>query len=99
MFQARNNVDRRQFLSSAGAAGIGLTTAVGSQQAQGKPAADGRSQRAQMKLGCQSAPTNDTHLKYLARYGVQQICAYPQIAEGRIYATVDELSRMKDLAD
>ncbi len=54
--------------------------------------------KAEMKLGCQSAPTNDTHLKFLARYGVKQICAYPEIADGRIYATVDELSRMKDLA-
>jgi len=33
--------------------------------------------RALMKLGCQSAPTNDTHLKYLARYGVSIICGYP----------------------
>ena len=42
-----------------------------------------------MKLGCQSAPTNDTHLKYLARYGVRNICGYPEIAGDRIYATVD----------
>ena len=54
--------------------------------------------RAMMRLGCQSAPTNDTHLKYLARYGVRDICGYPEIADGRLYATVDELSRMKDLA-
>lgn len=55
-----------------------------------------------MKLGCQSAPTNDTHLKYLARYGVRNICGYPATAEGRgddrVWATVDALSRMKDLA-
>jgi len=52
-----------------------------------------------MKLGCQSAPTNDTHLKYLARYGVRNICGYPEIADGRLYATVEELGRMRDLAD
>jgi mannonate dehydratase len=92
-------VDRREFLSTAGAAGIGLTAGLGSKEAQSKPAADGRTKRAQMKLGCQSAPTDDTHLKYLARYGVRNICGYPQIAEGRTYATVDELSRMKDLAE
>jgi mannonate dehydratase len=51
-----------------------------------------------MKLGCQSAPTTDAHLKFLARYGVKHICGYPEIADGRIYATVEELSRMKDLA-
>ena len=31
-----------------------------------------------MKLGDQTAPTNDTHLKYLARYGVRNICGYPR---------------------
>ena len=51
-----------------------------------------------MQLGCQSAPTNDTHLKYLARYGVRHICGYPEIAGGRLYATVDELKSMVDLA-
>src|SRR5206468_7994750 len=53
----------------------------------------------QMKLGCQSAPTSDAHLKYLARYGVRYICGYPEIAERRLYATSDELKRMVDLAD
>ena len=51
-----------------------------------------------MKLGCQSAPTNDAHLKYLARYSVRNICGYPEIADGRLYATVEELHRMQDLA-
>src|SRR5207248_1983290 len=37
-------------------------------------------------------------LKYLARYGVRNICGYPEIADGRLYATVEELSRMRDLA-
>ena len=52
-----------------------------------------------MKLGCQSKPTNDVHLKYLARYGVRHICGYPGTSEGRIASTVDELSRMKELAE
>ena len=56
-------------------------------------------QRVLMKLGCQSAPTNETHLQYLARYGVRNICGYPEIGEGRLYATVDELKRMRDLAE
>ena len=38
------------------------------------------------------------HLKYLARYGVESICGYPQIEGDRLYATVDELKSMKDLA-
>ncbi len=51
-----------------------------------------------MKLGDQTEPTNDTHLKYLARYGVRHICGYPDIQGDRLYATVDELKRMMDMA-
>ncbi|MEO8595624.1 MAG: mannonate dehydratase [Candidatus Solibacter sp.] len=51
-----------------------------------------------MKLGCQSAPTNEKHLQYFARYGVRNICGYPAIAGDRLYATVDELKSMVDLA-
>src|SRR5881296_2097053 len=87
-------MNRRRFLSTSGAAGI----AVGSSLAPKRAPASPPPKPALMKLGCQSAPTNDTHLKYLARYGVRNICGYPEIADGRIYATADELSRMKDLA-
>src|ERR1700760_2445495 len=87
-------MNRRQFISSSGVAalalGKGTTVSAAPEATSAKPVL--------MKLGCQSAPTNDTHLKYLARYGVKNICGYPEIADGRIYATTDELSRMKDLA-
>jgi mannonate dehydratase len=84
-------MDRRNFMASIGAAGAMLKggTAPGAASSGG---------RLQMKLGCQSAPTNPTHLQYLARYGVRNICGYPEIGEGRLYATVDELNRMRDLA-
>jgi mannonate dehydratase len=89
-----NRFNRRQFISSSGVAAL----AVGrGSTALATPAAPA-TKPVMMKLGCQSAPTNDTHLKYLARYGVRNICGYPEIADGRIYATTDELSRMKDLA-
>jgi mannonate dehydratase len=52
-----------------------------------------------MKLGCQSEPTSDAHLKYLARYGVRNICGYPEIAGDRLYATIEELTRLRDLAE
>ena len=51
-----------------------------------------------MKLGDQTAPTNETHLNYLARYGVRNVCGYPEIEGDRLYATVEELNRMVDLA-
>ena len=80
-------MNRRQFVTTSGVA------AALSRVAPAAPAPEMR-----MRLGCQSAPTNDTHLKYLARYGVRDICGYPAIAGDRLYATVDELKSMCDLA-
>ena len=80
-------MNRRQFFATSTAAAATRVTSAAEAP-----------KRAMMRLGCQSAPTNDTHLKYLARYGVRDICGYPEIADGRLYATVEELSRMKDLA-
>lgn len=85
-------MNRRQFVSSSGAAAAALAGAVHS---TGLAAPAGP---VLMKLGCQSAPTNQVHLQYLARYGVTHICGYPEIEGGRLYATVDELSRMRDMA-
>ncbi len=87
-------MNRRQFLTTTGAAGVAAATA-----ASGKPvSAAAGPQPVLMKLGDQTAPTNDTHLKYLARYSVRNICGYPQIEGDRLYATVDELKRMIDMA-
>ena len=89
-------MNRRQFISTSGAAALAVGNGVDVTAAVVEPAT---MKPVLMKLGCQSAPTNDTHLGYLARYGVKNICGYPATAEGRIYwATVDALSRMKDLA-
>ncbi|MGA2147030.1 MAG: mannonate dehydratase [Bryobacteraceae bacterium] len=87
-------MNRRQFVSSAGAVAV-APAAARPQYA----AADTPGPRARMRLGCQSAPTSDAHLKFLARYGVRDICGYPEIPAGRLYATVDELKRMRDLAE
>jgi mannonate dehydratase len=86
-------MNRRKFISTTSAAGLLANAASSTSSAAPAP------QQISMKLGCQSAPTNDAHLKYFARYGVKHICGYPETAEGRVYATVEELSRMKDLAD
>ncbi|HUB81493.1 MAG TPA: mannonate dehydratase, partial [Bryobacteraceae bacterium] len=64
--------------------------------ASAPPAASAAAPPVLMKLGCQSSPTNERHVAYLARYGVRNICGYPQIADGRLYATVEELNRMLD---
>jgi mannonate dehydratase len=91
-------MNRREFLASSSLAALALNGSGADAAAVAGPAAK-KSVRAPMKLGCQSEPTTDTHLSYLARYGVKNICGYPQLADSsRAYATVDELSRMRDMA-
>src|ERR1700709_844900 len=91
-------MNRRRFISSSSVAALAFGKGPVLSAAPAAP----EKKPVLMKLGCQSAPTNDTHLKYLARYGVRNICGYPGGEEGRAndpdWATVDELSRMKDLA-
>ena len=85
-------MNRRQFVSSSGAAVVALAAAPGQvSAAPGQPV--------NMKLGCQSAPSNEKHFQYFARYGVRNICGYPEIADGRLYATVEELQRLRGLAE
>jgi mannonate dehydratase len=85
-------MNRRQFLATGGAAGVLAAQVSEPSIAEAPPPP------VLMKLGDQTAPTNDIHLKYLARYGVRNICGYPEIKGDRIYATVDELKAMMDLA-
>jgi mannonate dehydratase len=91
-------MNRRAFFSSSAAGAAALGTA-GAAALSTTGAAAAPAGRALMKLGCQSAPTSDPHLAYLARYGVRHICGYPQIADGRLYATADELRRMRETAE
>jgi mannonate dehydratase len=87
-------MNRRQFIAAGGVAGLVAARAgVSTAASAGSAASPGM-----MKLGCQTAPTNDVHLRHLSRYGVQNICGYPEIEGSRLYATVDELKRMIDMA-
>ncbi len=85
-------MNRRKFFASTAAAAVTL-------RSRGVRAGSSAGRRVLMKLGCQSAPTNETHLQYLARYGVRNICGYPEIGGGRLHATVDELKRTRDLSE
>ena len=78
-------MNRRHFLSAGVAASVTGSVA----EAAPVPA----SPPVPMKLGCQSAPTNEKHVAFLARYGVRNICGYPQIADGRLYTIPEELHR------
>jgi len=87
-------MDRRQFISSSTATAVVLSSKFVSGSTAGMPS----SPTALMKLGDQTSPSTDTHLKYQARYGVRNICGYPEIPGDRLYATVEELQRLVDLA-
>jgi mannonate dehydratase len=53
-----------------------------------------------VKLGHELAELNDKNLSYVARLGVEWIGATPTITDpSRIYATIDELKTMRDLAE
>jgi mannonate dehydratase len=84
-------MNRRQFVSSSAA--LAALSRTPSAQADTAPG------RALMKLGCQTSPSDAKHFQYFARYGVRNICGYPEIADGRLYATVEELKRLRDLAE
>lgn len=85
-------MNRRSFIASTGAAAMAL-------QGGRARATSGSPTRVRMKLGDQSAPTDETHVQFLARYGIRSICGYPQIGEGHLCANVDELKRMRDLTE
>ena len=84
-------MNRRQFFSASGAAALAASPTT--------PASAEATPPVKMRVGCQSAPTNETHVQYFARYGVKDICGYPEIADGRLYATVEELKRMRDMTE
>jgi len=96
-------MDRRNFLSSTaiGAAaaalgGGGMAEAAGQ---AAKPAA-ATAKRALMKVGATARGVDDESLKALARYGVTHVVVNAPIAEqGRLYATVDELTQQRELVE
>jgi len=90
-------MNRRQFIASSGAAAVALGRGLSPAAAaatQSSPA----SKRALMKVSADVAP-DDAKMKAVARYGVKNAVSHAEIAGDRLYATVDELSRMRDVAE
>jgi mannonate dehydratase len=83
-------MNRRQFVASSGVLAF---AGAGARHVAAAPSAP-----LLMKLGCQTSPTNETHLKYFARYGVRNICGSPQTPPGQPWASAEDLARMRDLA-
>jgi mannonate dehydratase len=92
-------VDRRQFFGISGAGALALAAPAATMAQPAARPAGGARTPSKLKLGCQSGPSDEKHFAYFARYGVRNICANAKIADPtRLYATVDELKRMVDLA-
>src|ERR1051325_4809100 len=87
-------MNRRQFLSSSGLAGVAATKAGAAPEAF----APAPSKRALMNVSADVEPV-DAKLKAVARYGIKHIVSHPEIAGGRLYATVEEQTRMREAAE
>ena len=93
-------MNRRRFLTqssvAAAAAAVGSGAAVFADAATAQPA--GR-KRALMKAGAGANAYDEGSLNACLRYGVKNIVASPRIADGRLYATAEELKQFRDLPD
>ena len=88
---------RRRDLFGLGAGAVALASAPA--QAGTAPRV-GLRKPGKLKLGCQSRPSTDEHFAYLARFGVTNLCAAANMADpARAYPTLDELSRLKEMAE
>ena len=89
--------DRRHFVTAAAlGAGAASTVAVTPAQAQAKPLPPLKA-----KLGHEVMGILDEKMAlYLERFGVEGVGTAARIADpGRIFATVDELKQMRELAE
>src|SRR5690348_5551701 len=92
-------VNRRDFLASAGPVALGAV-ALSDGSAAANPAAGRQAvaRLSQIKLGTVYRHLDDAHLKALARYSVTHVGGPPPIADtNRLYATVEELERARDI--
>jgi len=101
-------MNRRAFLSTSSLATTAALLENGLVHARTPENQDGRAQPgvakgrkpALMKVGATLNQLDDDVVKSVGRYGVVDLVASPPIAdEGRLYATVDELSRMRETAE
>jgi len=84
-------MNRRKFVSMTGVAASSAVTAAGGMNPAASPVA--------MKVGCQMGPTNERVLQFLARHGVKNICGYPQDPVGRGHWLVEDVVKMRELAE
>src|SRR5262245_36385726 len=81
-----------------GGAGEGGGRGEGVGRAEGGAPAEGGGARGGRRGGGQPRDM-EANFRALGRWGIKNVVAGAQIADGRLYATVDELKRLTDLAD
>lgn len=84
---------RRQFVTLAGAAGLGAV--VPARGAAGQPTSTSGAATGPV-LGCQRAPTDLRRLQHFKRHGVDHICGYPDNAADPASWTVESLTALRD---
>jgi mannonate dehydratase len=85
-------MNRRQLFSGAAAAAASQLIPSGSRDLKAAAAP----KKALMKLGCQSAPTNDQHLDFFKRHGVLNISGYVEDSKKQGTYSVEDLSVVKE---
>jgi len=92
-------MDRRKFFSVAGAGAASAAAIPGA--AAPKQAAGGARAPLKARLGHQmNSKLNEANCKWASRYGLEAICASPDIKDPeRLYPTVEELNQMLDMAN
>jgi mannonate dehydratase len=85
-------MNRRQFISSSGAAAA-LSGGLATGTASAAPA-----KRALMKVGTETQ-ISDASLKRLARYSLTNVGGPCPVAEGHMWASLDELKQARDVAE
>ena len=83
-------MNRRQLLTITAAGAASQIASIDSTAEAATP------KRALMKLGCQSAPTNDQRLQFFKRHSVDGICGYPEDPDKKGYYSVEDLSKVKE---
>ena len=93
-------MDRRQFISTTGAAaGAAALSSCATQSPSGGEAKPAR-KPIQMHVGTQRGPTDPEMLQFIKRHGVDHICGYPpRPPEDRGYWTYEDVAKTREMCE